>query len=1426
LAGHEPQVYIESVVSGSEAEKAGVLADHVVVAINGHNVRFASKTAASLLLLSEEHGTGVATIVLTERRKHLPSRPVSLVSDEESRIVASPTGSAPLVSEVIYSDDDFPEIHRVVLQRPDAHLAGIGLALNPSEFEGSGPTVAFVANEKPKVLIGSIQQGDEIVAIEGRNIITMAIHDALDLFNATTTTFELMIRTGVVRGQQLSPTRGSPRSAALHRNRSWNAPPPSGCSLVSVIRDDGGLGFSICGGIDEPRKHGIFVADVNEHSPAGGKLFPGDLLLFVNHQILFDVTHDQAVDVLSSTKPRRELRIVVFRDTRRSNWRSVNSLKSQFAVVSFIEPEDGYMQVTGGANAKHRKIRVKSVQAESAAARVGRLRPGDHIIAVNQSLLLGLTHEAAILTLRASGSLLKMLVQRESAINVPAGNGVASSYLKVFKIEKLPIISFGFQAGSNRHRQQTIVSVKDVSKVPAAQARQHLQISDEIVMVNDTLLGELEQADALQILADVPEGDEVTFVTRRWGGYQAHTMPLIVARPQLGDDFGFAYGFFSNGADDIVLITSVDHDGYVRNTLKPGDQILAVNGVPTAKVPHAAVSSAIAGSAKAVLLIERYGPATPPVVPNGGYYEDGIPRRTSGHTTLGHDGELTRVLFTTHIGRAENTKKYGFNIAEAAHGEHYVSDVREDSHAYPWLFQGDVVRKIGHTLVAGMPHDDVMQLISHTNEMDLELVRTVVTEAVALIRPATAGGIGFRIVSSDLGDHIVSTVAPSSPSDGVLCEGDWVIQVDGHSVRGRSHDDVAGYIRDSAKISQSLALTIQRAARSEFLRVEPIEISSDEEVCDTDVDRILSAQKPMASPHAAVRLSKPQNSPMPSKLPIVELTPPIPPGAELVDVTLVRPDDGSGFGLSLVEVDGALAVNKLKPGTEAASLLQHGDILLEINEMDTAGMCRADAVKHVGESTMLTLYIRRDIEGNDRLPESLNSGSILINPGYVNDNRTPTPVDNQLHSTCADGEASGYIELAGNDDPDYQLHSTPPDGEASEYIELAGNDDPEYQLHSTRSDGEASGYVELGNNDDPETFEIGDLYATVNEFNTSADASRSCEDVHPNTRFGNINDSNGASVCGGGGRLTPTSGEEREWERPRIELQPSSLSTPRADDSTDSVQASNLRPTPTVSDEREWEETGNEQQLDFPTTPHADESFDAQSQWSPSTGRGPRWESVAMDSPTAQHDDDKIGSAMIPRGNSNSQLAHTDGDERKGAAAEMLKATLPPTLKSALPPPLPEGSRPALDLSAGPMTTTSSEYADDNNVTPAEVLPTTRLQKDGGLEAQVLLRSRASISDAISSVTLSRRHGTFGFSIQSAFDGYGVCVKTMAADGAALLARSRLCVGCKMVAVNGFNVEDFTQHQFGQELAKHPESAEVTFTFRSGNRTTLLVSDH
>ncbi|XP_070566843.1 ligand of Numb protein X 2-like [Ptychodera flava] len=180
------------------------------------------------------------------------------------------------------------------------------------------------------------------------------------------------------------------------------------------------LGMSVSGGLKSGRGDiPVYVSDIQPHGVLGqdGELCRGDVLLTINGTSLVKLTHADAVAILKACAGSRTITLEVLEAQGHEliehfpnftpSWITWLTMPPYCYVPIDITLEKGSssslgFSIVGGADYCHGEpaIFVKSVVPNGPAAKDGRLRCGDQILAVNGQALQDMTHAVTVALLK------------------------------------------------------------------------------------------------------------------------------------------------------------------------------------------------------------------------------------------------------------------------------------------------------------------------------------------------------------------------------------------------------------------------------------------------------------------------------------------------------------------------------------------------------------------------------------------------------------------------------------------------------------------------------------------------------------------------------------------------------------------------------------------------------------------------------------------------------------------------------------------------------------------------------------------------------------------------------------------------------------------------------------------------------------------
>lgn len=351
--------------------------------------------------------------------------------------------------EAQYKDEENLEMFHVDLQKKVGR--GLGLSI-VGKRNGSGVFISDIVKGGAADLDGRLMQGDQILSVDGedvRNASQETVAAILKVAQGLVTLEVGRLRAGswmssrkTSQNSQMSQhsVNSSLHASVGHVNSSShtsvsskkstldvsqrNSGTDMGLRTVEIIRGlNDALGISIAGGKGSPLGDiPIFIAMIQASGVAARthRLKVGDRIISINGQPLDGLSHADVVNLLKNAYGSIILQVVA--DTNISaianqlenisgglNPNSAVELHSedpetpQPKIITLEKGSDGLgFSIVGGYGSPQGDlpIYVKTIFSKGAAAADGRLKRGDQILAVNEDVLEGVTHEQAVAILK------------------------------------------------------------------------------------------------------------------------------------------------------------------------------------------------------------------------------------------------------------------------------------------------------------------------------------------------------------------------------------------------------------------------------------------------------------------------------------------------------------------------------------------------------------------------------------------------------------------------------------------------------------------------------------------------------------------------------------------------------------------------------------------------------------------------------------------------------------------------------------------------------------------------------------------------------------------------------------------------------------------------------------------------------------------
>lgn len=254
------------------------------------------------------------------------------------------------------------------------------------------------------------------------------------------------------------------------------------------------------------------------------------------------------------------------------------------------------LSIVGGCDTLLGVIIVHEVYPDGAAAKDGRLKPGDQILEVNSDDFRNISHSKALTALRQTPTKVTMVVYRDEIM----ANGVAGKeedILDIIEVELMKKPGKGLGLSIVGRKNGNGIFISDIVAGGAANTDGRLMKGDQILSVNGQDLKNASQEEAAGVLK-LTTGK----VNIKLGRLKARPSPSTsdnesVASDSLScrtvvlnrgpDGFGFSIvgGYGSDHGNLPIYVKTVFQDS-CQHLLHRGDQILAVDGITLEGLTH------------------------------------------------------------------------------------------------------------------------------------------------------------------------------------------------------------------------------------------------------------------------------------------------------------------------------------------------------------------------------------------------------------------------------------------------------------------------------------------------------------------------------------------------------------------------------------------------------------------------------------------------------------------------------------------------------------------------------------------------------------------------------------------------------------------------------------------------------------------------
>jgi C-terminal processing protease CtpA/Prc len=389
--------------------------------------------------------------------------------------------------------------------------------------------------------------------------------------------------------------------------------------------------------------------------------------------------------------------------------------------------------------------------------------------------------------------------------------------------------------------------------------------------------------------------------------------------------FGYEIGMVRNG-DKVVC--RVNPGGICEGRLLPGDIVTHVDNAEAKGLSHDEFVDLLQSKLSTNLSIVRY-PRPEPLTD-----EFVQPLNLSLGTT-------TTVL----LERNSYEEQIGVKIGMLSTGERIVMQVLPGGMGQGILVEKDIITHMDGEDVSHLSHEEFVERISQSLSTKLTIVRGIEVDLkkatslkpkaldlsrgtsvqVRMERKSIETKLGMKVGMLNSGEKVVLSVTSGTVCDGLLYERDIITHVDGEDITSLTHDEFVGQLLQ--KLSANL--TVVRA-----LGANPTKAAAG-----------------LSEGHGVVVAGAEPDDPNLLRKDGIKMS-----------VPLNRTSDlNLGVKVGMM-ANGEKVVIEVTPGLVCEGLLEVGDIITHIDDMDVSGLSHSDFARLMGDTLNSTLGIVRGSE--------------------------------------------------------------------------------------------------------------------------------------------------------------------------------------------------------------------------------------------------------------------------------------------------------------------------------------------------------------------------------------------------------------------------------------------------------------------------------
>uniref|UniRef100_A0A8D2N3D3 Multiple PDZ domain protein n=1 Tax=Zonotrichia albicollis TaxID=44394 RepID=A0A8D2N3D3_ZONAL len=616
---------------------------------------------------------------------------------------------------------------------------------------------------------------------------------------------------------------------------------PGELHMIELEKGKTGLGLSLAGNKDRSRMS-VFIVGIDPNGAAGkdGRLQIADELLEINGQILYGRTHQNASSIIKCAPSK--VKVIFIRNKDAVNQMAVCPAKSveasQSDFTSFgiaISEEDTINGVV-----------IKSLTDHGAAAKDGRIKVGDVILAVDDEIVVGYPVEKFIGLLKASKSVVRLTINPAETDNLTTAPALPSTVPAEKRNMQLAAAvptssSPEPEAVKNTSRSSTpamltsdpatcpiipgcettidiskgrtglglsivggadtllgAIIIHEVYEEGAASKDGRLWAGDQILEVNGTDLRNATHDEAINVLRQTPQKVRLT-VYRDEAQYKEEDMyDVLNIELQKKPGKGLGLSIVGKRNDTGVFVSDIVKGGIADTDgrLMQGDQILTVNGEDVRNANQEAVAALLKCSLGTVRLeVGR--------IKAGPFHSE---RRTS----QSRSGSLSSFSFPVSGSGAPEVFESGLKRHTNSLGVSIAGGVGSPLGDVPifiaMMHPNGVALDFLHFLlvITGQQQDPPTPSLSFSGLTSTGIFQDDLgpPQYKTITLDRGPDGLGFSIVGGygsphgDLPIYVKTVFAKGAAAeDGRLKRGDQIIAVNGQSLEGVTHEEAVAILK-------------------------------------------------------------------------------------------------------------------------------------------------------------------------------------------------------------------------------------------------------------------------------------------------------------------------------------------------------------------------------------------------------------------------------------------------------------------------------------------------------------------------------------------------------------------------------------------------------------------------------------------------------